>query len=234
MSAPASAAVARRRRLAVVVAALLVIGTAAWMVTRSPFLDVDRVVVLGNATVTTDEVLLSSGVAAGDAMVWLDPGASARAIEALPWVRSAQVQREWPATVRITVRERVPVAWVDVGGGRAMVVDRTGFAITEDAPPAGLPQIVAVTPSPVGARITPTGGAWLAGRLSPEQRGGVRSIAVADRRATLVVASGQEVRFGRLNQVSDKMRAAFAVLVQPGVDTAAYVDVSAPSTPVAG
>ena len=57
---------------------------------------------------------------------------------------------------------------------------------------------------------------------------------VADARATLVVTTGQEVRFGRLSQVEDKMRAAVAVLAQPGVDQRRYIDVSAPSTPVAG
>ena len=62
----------------------------------------------------------------------------------------------------------------------------------------------------------------------------VASITVRDARATLKVTSGQEVRFGRLNQVGDKMRAAVAVLGQPGIEERTYIDVSAPSTPVAG
>jgi cell division protein FtsQ len=198
-------------------------------------LDVDHEVVAGNAQVNTAEILAASHIAPGDPMVWLDPGDSAHDIEALSWIRTATVTREWPDTVRITVQERVPVAWVDAGEGHALVVDRTGRALTVDpTAPAGLPVLLGVTPAPVGAAISPVGGAWLAGHLSVDERPIVRSIAVADARATLVVTSGQEVRFGRLNQVSDKMRAAVAVLAQPGVDQRSYVDVSAPSTPVAG
>jgi len=235
MSAPASATVARRRRVAVIVVVLLVLVTAAWMVSRSPLLDVDHLVVTGNVRVSTDQVLAAAGVARGDPMVWLDPGSAAHAIEALPWVRTADVHRDWPGTVTITVSERVPVGWVDAGGGSALVVDRDGRALAIDPfAAAGLPQLLDVTPAPVGAAITPVGGAWLAGHLSPDERGVVRSISVVDQSATLVVTSGQEVRFGRLDQVSDKMRAAIAVLGQPSVAGAAYIDVSAPSTPVAG
>ncbi|MFI5046075.1 MAG: cell division protein FtsQ/DivIB [Acidimicrobiia bacterium] len=235
MSAPPSPRVARRRRLAVVVGALLVVGTAAWMVSRSPLLDVDHVVVQGNARVAPEEILASSGVAPGDAMVWLDRGGAARAIEALPWIRTAQVHREWPGTVDITVRERVAVGWVDAGDGRALVVDGAGRALEVDAAaPPGLPELLEVAPAPVGASISPSGGAWLAGHLTTDELAAIRSISVVDQHATLVVTSGQEVRFGRLTQVGQKMLAAIAVLLQPGIGTATYIDVSAPSTPVAG
>jgi cell division protein FtsQ len=235
VSAPSSRAVARRRRLVVVLVVLLALGAAAWGVSRSPLLDVDHVAVSGNARVTTAEILASSGIRRGDAMVWLDPGVAARHVEALPWIGSADVRREWPGTVRIAVRERVPVAWVDAGAGRALVVDRTGRGLSLDpAAPPGLPQLLGVKPAPVGGAIHPAGGAWLAGHLTLDQLGLVASIAVADARATLRVSSGEEVRFGRLDQVADKMRSAQAVLAQPGVAARAYVDVSVPSMPVAG
>jgi cell division protein FtsQ len=227
--------VARRRRVTVLVALLLVLGIGAWGASRSPLLDVDHLVVSGNARVTTDEVLEASGVGRGDAMAWIDPADSARDVEALPWIHTASVVREWPDTVRISVREREPVAWVDAGEGRALLVDRAGRGLAlEAAPPDGLPQLLEVATAPVGAAIRPRGGAWLAGHLTLEQRPVVRSITVDDARATLVVTSGQEVRFGRLHQVADKMRAAVAVLAQPEVAGRAYVDVSAPSMPVAG
>lgn len=235
MSAPGSAAVARRRRIAVLLVVVTVLVVAAWGVSRSPLLDVDHLEVTGNARVGTDEILTASELDAGDPMLWLDAAATAEHIEALPWIRTATVEREWPDTVRITVRERVPVAWVDAGSGQALVVDRAGRALTLDpAPPPGLPRLADVTPAAVGAEIAPVGGAWLAGHLTADQLPVVASITVADGRATLEVTSGQEVRFGRLDQVADKMRAAMAVLAQPGVDQRSYVDVSAPSTPVAG
>ena len=241
MSAPSSRAVARRRRVAVLVVVLVVLGVAGWMAMRSAFLDVDHLVVSGNARVSVEEILASSGVEQGDAMVWLDASGTASSIEAMPWIRRADVEREWPSTVRIVVHERVPVAWLDAGEGRALVVDRDGHGVSIDAvPPAGLPQLLDVASVPVGEAISPSGGAWLAGHLTAEQLAIVRSIKigrsikVADARATLVVTSGQEVRFGRLNQVGDKMRSAVAVLAQPSAEGRTYIDVSAPSTPVAG
>jgi len=235
MSAPSSRAVARRRRVGVLVVVLVVIGVAGWMVMRSAFLDVDHLVVSGNARVSVEEILASSGVEPGDAMVWLDASGTASSIEAMPWIRRADVKREWPSTVRIVVHERVPVAWVDAGEGRALVVDRDGHGVSIDAlPPAGLPQLLDVASAPVGEAISPAGGARLAGHLTAEQLAIVRSIKVTDARATLVVTSGQEVRFGRLNQVGDKMRSAVAVLAQSSAEGRTYIDVSAPSTPVAG
>jgi len=230
-----SARVVRRRRLVVATLVVLVLLTGAWMVTRSPLLDVDRVEVRGTTQVTPDAVQAAAGVHPGDPMVWLDAGDVAGRVETLPWVRHASVQREWPDTVRITVRERAPVAWVAAGDGAFLVVDRTGRGLAVDSTqPAGLPQLLDVTPAPVGAAITPVGGAWLAGHLRADELALVASITVRDARATLQVTSGQEVRFGRLSQVGDKMRAAVAVLGQPGIGERTYIDVSAPSTPVAG
>ncbi|MET0626967.1 MAG: FtsQ-type POTRA domain-containing protein [Acidimicrobiia bacterium] len=226
---------ARRRRLLVVVIGLLVVGTAAWVATRSPFLDVDHLVVSGNARATADEVLAAAGVAPGDPMVWIDPGAAARKIETLPWVLHAEVKREWPDTVKVVVAERVPVAWLDTGFGNALVLDRDGRALTTEAPaPVGLPQVLDVAAVPIGVTVAQPEGARIAGALAPDQLANVRTIAVAAHRATLVVASGQEVRLGRPTQVGDKMRAAFAVLAREEAAGKAYVDVSAPSTPVAG
>lgn len=230
-----SSRVYRRRRLAVVLGVLLVLAVAAWGVTRSPFLDVDRVEIRGESRVGVIDVAVASGIDRGDPMVWLDTGDAAARVESLPLVDTARVEREWPGTVRITVTERTPVGWVDAGNGQAFVVDATGRALTEEAPPAGLPQILGATPpAAVGATITPTAGARLAGHLLPEARAVVRSIALKDGRATLVVTSGQEVRLGRPVGIVDKMRAALAVLARPEVVGRTYVDVSAPSTPVAG
>jgi cell division septal protein FtsQ len=137
----------------------------------------------------------------------------------------------------VTVSERRAVAWVDAGGGAALVVDPSGRVLSLDptAPP-GLPQLVGVTaPITPGATVAPTAGARVAGVLAGIVRESTRSITTGDDgRVTLGIASGQEIRLGRPVQLADKIRAAVAVLGAPEAQGTAYVDVSAPSNPVAG
>ena len=226
----------RGRRVLVLVVVVGVLGTAAWMATRSPLLDVEHLVVRGNDRATTDEVLGAAGLDRGDAIVWVDVGAATRGIEALPWVRDASVVREWPDTVRVTVRERRPVAWVDAGGGQALVVDADARILALDAgPPPGLPQLLEVaTAGPVGGVVTPAEGARVAGALHGLVQASTRAIATTDGRVTLQIVSGQEIRLGHPTQLRAKVRAAVAVLGAPQAAGKAYVDVSAPSNPVAG
>ena len=224
------------RRTLVLVIVVGVLGTAAWMATRSPLLDVDRVVVRGNERATTEEVLAAGELDRGDPIVWLDLDGATAGIEALPWVRNARVEREWPDTVRVTVQERRAVAWVDAGDGRALVVDPSGRVLAiEAAPPAALPQLLDVAvPAAVGARIAPVEGARVAGALRGLVQASTRTIATDGGRVTLQIASGQEIRLGHPTQLTAKVRAAVAVLGAPQAAGKTYVDVSAPSNPVAG
>ncbi len=43
------------------------------------------------------------------------------AVEALPWVATVSFATRWPWTVVVTVKERVPVAVIDVTGGADVV-----------------------------------------------------------------------------------------------------------------
>ncbi len=230
MKAPA------RRRLLVAVVVVLVLGTGAWMATRSPLLDVDHLVVSGNERVSTEELLHTAGLERGDPLLWLDVGEATDAIEALPWVRDARVEREWPDTVRVTVRERRAVAWADTGDGRALLIDPLARVLAvEPSPPTARPQLLDVAPTgPVGGWITPVEGARVAGMLRGLVQAGTRTIATAGGRVTMHTASGQEIRLGRPTQLRAKVAAAVAVLGAPQAAGKAYVDVSAPSNPVAG
>jgi cell division protein FtsQ len=224
----------RRLRILVVVGAVLLLAALAWVAVASPVLDVDRIEVTGTTRLTSDEVRTASGISIGDPMVWLDGGAAERRLAALPWVASARVEREWPATVTITLTEREPVAWVDGGAGPALV-DGTGRVLsTVAAPPEGFPQVLepARVP-PVGGTISPDNGARVARALVGYARPATKTIALTDRGVVLVLQSGAEVRIGSPTQVMTKVVAARAVLDAVGVPVA-YVDVSVPSNPVAG
>jgi cell division protein FtsQ len=216
----------------VVVAVLLAI---AYGVSRSPLLAVDTVTVTGASHLTAEQVLDAAGVHEGDALVWLDTGAAVSGIEALPYVRGATLRREWPDTVRITVHERTPAAWVDGPAGKALV-DRTGRVLeTVEAAPPAMPQLLGATlVPPPGGTIDAVGAARVAGGLTALAAAGTTSVEATDHGIVLHLASGTEVRMGEATQVGVKIRAAFAVLDAMQHAPPAYVDVSVPTNPVAG
>jgi cell division protein FtsQ len=225
----------RRLRILLVLLAVALVGTAAWVALASPLLDVDHIIVRGTVHTTPEQVASAAQIARGDAMIWVDDGAAASRVEALPWVRSAHVVRDWPGTVRITVTERTAAAWVQSGTGPA-IVDGTGRVLDRvAAAPVDLPQVADVTRvPPVGATISPALGARVAGRLLGDARSGTRTIAVTDHGVNLSLASGVEIRLGPPTAVMTKVRAADAVLGALNGEAVSYVDVAVPSNPVAG
>lgn len=126
----------RRLRVLSVVLGLVLAAAAAWGISRTPLLDVDRVTVTGASSSDRAEILASSQVVVGQPMLFLDVNRAQRSVEALPWVRSAQVWRDWPATLRISVEPRVPAAVVPAAGGRTALIDSYGYAIGWGPPPA--------------------------------------------------------------------------------------------------
>jgi cell division protein FtsQ len=225
----------RRLRILFGVVAVAAVSAAAWAVTASPLLDVDHIEVQGNSRTSAGEIAAAAGVARGDAMVWLDGGAATARIAALPWIRRAHVEREWPGSVTITVTERTPAAWVATAGG-AFLVDGTGRVLAPvGESPTDLPQVVdpARVP-PVGGTIAPVVGARVAGRLDGYARSGTRAITVTPRGVVLGLVAGPEIRLGEPMQVRTKIGAALAVLAALDGVPVQYVDVSVPSNPVAG
>ena len=51
-----------------------------------------------------------------------------RELESIPWVESATVMRLWPNRLRVTVKERTPVAFVAIGG-RIQLIDVQGVVM---------------------------------------------------------------------------------------------------------
>ena len=225
----------RRFRVLLLVGVVTLLAAVAWGVSVSPLLDVDHVRVRGLDHLTAAEVESAADVHLGDAMVWLDPDRATSELEALPYVGQARVTREWPGTVRITVHERRPAAWVESAGVKALV-DGSGRVLeTVDAPPAGLPQLLGtkVVP-PVGGTIAPVDGARVAGGLSGFAAGGTASVEVTDHGVLLHLVAGPEIRMGEATQIGVKVRAALAVLGASSDVSVQYVDVSVPTNPVAG
>jgi cell division protein FtsQ len=209
--------------------------TIAWAVSVSPLLDIDHVRVSGVQHLTADEIQTAAGVHAGDAMAWLDTGGAVSGIEALPYVATATVTREWPDTVRIAVRERQPAAWVEGPGGNALV-DGTGRVLeVVEQPPTGMPQLLGahVVPPP-GGRVDALDAAKVAGALHGIAAAGTKSVESTDHGVVLHLLAGPEIRMGEPTRIAVKVRAALAVLAASAGVPVTYVDVSVPTNPVRG
>ncbi len=107
-----------RRRLRVVIAVGCAVAVVAAMtgLIYSPVLAVRHIRVSGNAQLSTAQLLDTAGLAHHPLMVDVDPTAIERCLAAVPMVARSTVRRQWPATVTVSVVERIAVAQVPVAG----------------------------------------------------------------------------------------------------------------------
>lgn len=100
----------------------LVLAAGAWWALRHPALAIGRIVVQGDL-VHNNAVTLRANVAprlSGNFFT-INLRTAQAAFEQVPWVRSAQVRREFPATLRVVLQEHRAVAHWGPESGTAMV-----------------------------------------------------------------------------------------------------------------
>ncbi|HEX8771779.1 MAG TPA: FtsQ-type POTRA domain-containing protein [Acidimicrobiales bacterium] len=225
----------RRLHVLVAVAVCLCVAVVAWTASRSPLLDVDRVVVDGASLTGASTARGASGVERGTAMVDIDESAVANRLRSLPWVRSASVRRDWPGTLRLGLVERTPVAITPASVGGWALIDREGRVLTASATPAPGLLVVAGLP-PAGPPGTTLGAAArglldVVGAIPGGLRPLVTNLTVDTNGINLGLAPGGTILLGGADDVAAKMRS--AELVLQGVDTTklAVLDVRLPKTP---
>ena len=109
----------------------------------SSVLDTRTVVVSGTRELTRDQVSQAAAVPLGTPLARQQLDAVARRATSLPQVSAAEVTREWPHTVRVTVTEREPLLAVAQPGG-FLVADKTGVVFTtKPVLPRGVVQVAA-------------------------------------------------------------------------------------------
>ena len=231
-----------RRRLKILVAiiSVLTLTGAAFLAMRSPFLDVDRLQITSGPHTPPQDITAAAGVPKHRALIDVDTAAVARRIRTLPWVRTVRVTKTWPATVRIDVVERVPVAAVPAAAGGWALVDRSGRVIARvGAPPDDLAPVVDV--APVGAPGTTV---WASVRPSLAVAGALPRALVPrvagvgpgpDGDVQLHLKPSGLARLGPPTDLAAKLSALVVVLDHvPMVTSAgtALVDVRVPTTPV--
>jgi cell division protein FtsQ len=144
----------------------------------------------GRAETAPKEIGRMLGIQAGDLMLYVDVDEARARIEALPWVKSAEVRRVWPDKIVVRIQERRPVALWQMDGAVA-VIDATGEPISGEDPArfAGLPLVVGKgAETQIGALL-----ALIA--TQPNLKLRVKAaVRVGERRWNLRLANGVEVR----------------------------------------
>lgn len=233
-----------------VTAGLAAVGVVvvAWGVTRSPLLDVDRVLIEGAVHTGDAPVRAVAHIGRGTAMTDVDGAGAARRVSRLPWVRHVQVVRDWPSTVRIRVVERgaiaVTRASAPAGGAAAtgeavapwVLVDRFGRVLASVASPPASVVIVDGVP-PAGAPGTEISTAArqaldVAAQLPPGLAPRVATVTLGAKGVELRLKPQGVVVLGGGDDTAAKLRATQTVLAAVDGRTVSTLDVRIPATPV--
>lgn len=235
----------KRLRVLLGVVVALSLGGVAWLVVQSPLLALEEITVRGATRETPAVVRAAAGVSPGTALPFVDTGAVARRVEALPWVAHARVHRELPHGLTIVVTERVPAAWVRRAPGAVAIVDRSGRVLADATqPPEGLPEVQGVSPVPAPGGHLDARGPRAVAELPDALRAQVGALALDRDEAVLYLApppggaapATGEVRLGPLESVGAKGAAALAVLDELASvhERVRYLDVRVPGAPTTG
>lgn len=247
-----------RRRLRILLAALglLVFVAVAWAFTRSPFMDLDTIDVVGTEHTTVDILRSASGLRTGQAMTDVDVHAIAARIRRLPWVTDAVVERHWLSSITITVVERVPVAAIRLGGdpaaaapaattpstdagtGHWALVDSTGRVLELVASrPADLVAIFDLEGTDKPGTLVPASGRdvlAVAEAVPPSLRSrvaGVRSTE-GDGGIEILLEGDASLVIGSTDRLAEKFQSALTILARVNTSGLQTLDVRVPDSPV--
>jgi cell division protein FtsQ len=211
------------RPVAALLLVILLLVGGLWLVFFSSVLAVDGVDVEGTHALGDDDVRRAAAVTDGEPLARVDLDAVRARVEALAMVRSADVTRQWPDHVLISVEERVAVAVVEIGGQvRGMDADGVVFRDYAQAPP-GLPHVRTATDT----RSDALREAAQVIRALPEDLAGrvdYVSVATVDQ-IELVLRDGRTVVWGSAEESEQKAAVLEPLLRLPGQT----YDVSVPS-----
>lgn len=227
----------RRLRILLVLGFALLAAAAGWGVSLTPVMDVDRIAIAGVDSSRADEILRTSQMEAGMPMLFADVEQAASSIAALPWIKSARVRRDWPATLRIDVVPRVPVAVVPTEDGRTALIDASAYVIgwlpssEGGAARAGLLELSVPFDGGLGGIHTDADGPLAVVAAMPaDLRPWVGAVTLdpSDGDVGLELLGGAAVMLGEPILLDNKLSAVRAVLAGADLDCITEMDVTMP------
>lgn len=225
-----------RRRLRLVAVATLAATLAIVIIAaaNSSLLDVEQVTVSGAARALPQQVVVASGLQTGQPLVKVRPSAVAAAVERVPWVDTARVQRGWRGDVTVTVTERRAVVAVPTGT-RYVLVDPTGRQLEiVDAPPEGMLVVGGLEASGVPGQAVPADALPAVAsleQLSPEIAALTTGLSVEGGQVFLQLGPTGRAEIGDDRDLEAKMIALETVLARVDLSCVSVIDVRVPSAP---
>jgi cell division protein FtsQ len=209
-----------------------ILAIAVWAVLGSSLFVVHSVTVRGSGVLPSAEVVRAAAIRPGTPLARVNTAAAARRVEAITQVQSAQVSRDWPDTVVVSVTLRRPALAVASGGGYTLI-DKFGVALSHTAQQP--PGTVLLTPAQPPASLRGNRGVLAAvtvlGQLPPQVRSEVTAVTAQSPDAvTLHLRGGITVVWGSTSRSAAKA-AELLILMQT---KASFYDLSDPATAVTG
>ncbi len=223
----------RRRRwlIALAVVAVLVLG--GWLLLHSPLFSARTVTVQGATHETPAQVIAAAGLASHPPLLDVNAGGVSRAVERLPWVRTATVNVAWPDKVHIVVTEQAPKVEMKTADGKWALLTANGRVLALQ--PAQGPGLIVLTgPQPAGAAGTTLGsgdrvGLEVATTLPPSFKGQVTAVVVEPGGwVQLTMTTPILVNIGTASELPTKYEDVTSVLAGATLHAGDVIDVSVP------
>jgi cell division protein FtsQ len=201
-----------------------------WLL-QSSYLSVHEIDVTGSDRPDVSEAILRAGIEEGVPLILVRTGEAVDELEALPWIRAAEVRRVYPDRVEVAVDQRRAVVWMWDSGSYA-VLDIEGVVLEY------VTSVVVGTPVlQLGIRHVAEGEA----HSDPAVLGGVEFIAalggvlsgveVRQEEGELIgLFDGHDIRLGRPVDMAAKASALLAVLAD-GLQEGSSINLIAPARP---
>ncbi len=214
-------------RFAILMASLL--SAAAFP--QSALFRVERIDVVGSATLPPEAVVALAGIERGQRLFAVPAANAIRRLRTHPRIKTADVRVRPPETVAIIITERRPVIALVLGDEFALLDDElVAVAVTRGA--AGLPEVEdrtgrVITVGRAGTRVSSEGArialAALAAASPPLRRDVAKIRVAAGPDVTMVTWRGLEIRAGGLWGLADRLaqvQGLLAALAARGVSPA--------------
>jgi cell division protein FtsQ len=214
------------RYVLVVLVVLALVSTSVYLVFFSARLQVARVEVVGNELLSDARVRERADVPVGEQLALVDLDRADARVGSMAEVKSVDVTRSWPDTVRIEVVERTAVAVVEIAGSlRGLDPDGVVFREYRSAP-RGMPRI---RPGADAGTDALKEAAAVVSALPEDLSTRVDHVEVATvDQITLVLRDGRQVMWGSAEESALK-----AEVIDPllAAQQASVYDVSVPGNP---
>ena len=236
---PLRAGLTWRAKLAALAAVMIAAGAGyVFWLRDSSLVAINDVEVVGGTTSDRGEIVGAlTDVAEKMTTLHYDAGRIEAVAERFPTVASVSVDPNFPHGMRLEVEQRPPRLFAVAGGEQVPVAaDGTllpGLTVPDDE---HLP-ILELDQLPPGGTLggDPLAEAEVIGNAPDPLLGLIEQSEVTQEYGVvLTMRGGIEVRFGSADRADDKWAAAAAVLADPKLDAATYVDVRVPERPAAG